>query len=63
VETCLLVVGAGMVEQREASWAKHLLSNVQASVIGVVLNMTTTKRGVEYYYYYSEERKRVRRRI
>jgi capsular exopolysaccharide synthesis family protein len=61
VDACLLVVGSGLVEQRDASWAKHLLSNVQASIIGVILNMTKTTRGMEYYYY-SEYRKYIRTR-
>jgi capsular exopolysaccharide synthesis family protein len=47
----LFVVEAGRTEQRQASWAKRLLSNVGARVSGVVLNRAVTD-SEEYYYYY-----------
>jgi capsular exopolysaccharide synthesis family protein len=47
----LFVVEAGRTEQRQASWAKRLLSNVGARVAGVVLNRAATETE-EYYYYY-----------
>jgi capsular exopolysaccharide synthesis family protein len=47
----LFVVEAGRTEQRQASWAKRLLSNVGARVSGVVLNRAVTDTE-EYYYYY-----------
>jgi capsular exopolysaccharide synthesis family protein len=47
----LFVVESGRTEQRQASWAKRLLSNVGARVSGVVLNRAVTE-SEEYYYYY-----------
>jgi capsular exopolysaccharide synthesis family protein len=47
----LFVVEAGRTEQRQASWAKRLLTNVGARVSGVVLNRAVTDTE-EYYYYY-----------
>jgi capsular exopolysaccharide synthesis family protein len=47
----LFVVEAGRTEQRQASWAKRLLTNVGARVSGVVLNRAVTETE-EYYYYY-----------
>ena len=48
----MFVVGAGYCERREATWAKHLLANVQARTLGVLLNRSKVLQGVEYYYYY-----------
>ena len=48
----VFVVEAGRTEQRQASWAKRLLTNVGARVTGVVLNGAVTE-AEEYYYYYS----------
>jgi protein-tyrosine kinase len=47
----VFIVEAGRTEQRQASWAKRLLSNVGARVAGVVLNRAVTD-AEEYYYYY-----------
>jgi capsular exopolysaccharide synthesis family protein len=47
----VFIVEAGRTEQRQASWAKRLLSNVGARVAGVVLNRAVTDTE-EYYYYY-----------
>ena len=47
----MFVVEAGRTEQRQASWAKRLLTNVGARVGGVVLNRAVTE-SEEYYYYY-----------
>jgi polysaccharide biosynthesis transport protein len=47
----VFVVEAGRTEQRQASWAKRLLTNVGARVSGVVLNRAVTD-AEEYYYYY-----------
>jgi capsular exopolysaccharide synthesis family protein len=47
----LFVVEAGRTEQRQASWAKRLLTNVGARVSGVVLNRAIVDTE-EYYYYY-----------
>ncbi|MBI3097061.1 MAG: hypothetical protein HYY93_02270, partial [Planctomycetes bacterium] len=60
VDACILVVGAGLAEQKDISWTKHLLDNVSASVLGVILNRATQGKGSEYYYYYSEDRKSIR---
>lgn len=46
----LFVVEAGRTEQRQASWAKRLLTNVGARVAGVVLNRAIID--TEEYYYY-----------
>jgi polysaccharide biosynthesis transport protein len=48
----VFVVEAGRTEQRQASWAKRLLTNVGARVTGVVLNGAITE-AEEYYYYYA----------
>ncbi len=49
----IFVVGAGSVEQHQVTWAKHLLSNVEANVLGCFLNHATIE-GRSYYYYYNE---------
>jgi capsular exopolysaccharide synthesis family protein len=51
-EQTLFVVEAGRTEQRQAAWAKRLLSNVGARVAGAVLNRAITETE-EYYYYYA----------
>jgi capsular exopolysaccharide synthesis family protein len=56
----LFVVEAGRTEQRQASWAKRLLSNVGARVAGVVLNRAVTDTE-EYYYYYGTGGNRTRK--
>jgi capsular exopolysaccharide synthesis family protein len=56
----LFVVEAGRTEQRQASWAKRLLSNVGARVAGVVLNRAVTDTE-EYYYYYGTGHNRSRK--
>lgn len=50
-DATLFVVEAGRTEQRQATWAKRLLTNVGARVAGVVLNRAVTDTE-EYYYYY-----------
>ncbi len=62
VDGSIFVVGSGQTEQQDVSWAKHLLSNVQANVLGVFLNKFSKQRGGEYYYYYSDNRRRKRSR-
>ena len=54
------VVEAGRTEQRQASWAKRLLTNVGARVAGVVLNRAITDTE-EYYYYYGTGANRSRK--
>jgi capsular exopolysaccharide synthesis family protein len=51
-EQTLFVVEAGRTEQRQAAWAKRLLSNVGARMAGAVINRAITDTE-EYYYYYS----------
>jgi Mrp family chromosome partitioning ATPase len=46
-----------MSEQREVRWAKHLLANVHARMLGVILNMARRRMHVEYYYYYGAHKK------
>jgi capsular exopolysaccharide synthesis family protein len=62
VGTTLLVVAAEKSQRKEAIWAKHLLENVGADFLGVLLNMARGPQGVEYYYYYYHGRKEVRTR-
>lgn len=50
VDGTLFVVGAGQAEQEDVAWAKHLLTNVQANVLGVFLNKFSKQRGGEYGY-------------
>lgn len=52
-DAAVFVVGAGAVEQHQVTWAKHLLSNIEANVLGVFLNHATIE-GRSYYYYYNE---------
>jgi Mrp family chromosome partitioning ATPase len=56
VKECVFVVGAGRLEHHEASWAKNLLLNVKAEILGVILNMAVAE-AREYYYYYRRGRK------
>ncbi len=62
VDGSVFVVGSGQAEQQDVAWAKHLLSNVQANVLGVFLNKFSKQRGGEYYYYYSDSKRRKRSR-
>jgi Mrp family chromosome partitioning ATPase len=57
VDGCIFVVGAGQCEQQDISWAKHLLTNVQANLLGAVLNRYSQRRTRESeYYYYRRKR-------
>jgi capsular exopolysaccharide synthesis family protein len=47
----LFVVGAMKVDQHQVTWAKHLMSNVEANIIGVFLNMEVIESRSYYYYY------------
>ena len=49
----IFVVGANSVEQHQVAWAKHLLSNVEANILGCFLNHATIE-SRSYYYYYNE---------
>jgi capsular exopolysaccharide synthesis family protein len=49
-DATIFVVEAGKTDQRQATWAKRLLTNVGAHVAGVVLNRASV--GSEEYYYY-----------
>lgn len=51
----VLVVSSGNVEIEAAKRSKALLQNVNANILGVVLNKIPTKEGgyYKYYYYYS----------
>ncbi len=48
---CVFVVGAGQCDQHDILWAKHLLTNVQANLLGVFLNRYSFRRTKEYGYY------------
>lgn len=60
VDQTVFVVESGRTEQRQASWAKRLLTNVGARVAGVVLNRAVTETE-EYYYYYGTGANRSRK--
>ncbi|MEM7167500.1 MAG: polysaccharide biosynthesis tyrosine autokinase, partial [Planctomycetota bacterium] len=65
VDGSIFVVGSGQAEQHDVMWAKHLLTNVQANILGVFLNKFAKTKGSEYYYYYyynNDKRKRIRNR-
>jgi capsular exopolysaccharide synthesis family protein len=49
-DATIFVVEAGKTDQRQATWAKRLLTNVGAHVAGVILNRASI--GSEEYYYY-----------
>lgn len=51
-DATILVARSGKVDRRSLNWAKHLLENVHANVIGCALNFAPVERSVEYYYYY-----------
>ena len=51
----LLVVQLGSVEREAARRAKTLLENVQAPLLGLVINNIPAAGGYYYYYYYSDE--------
>ena len=66
MDGCVFVVGSGQAEQQDVSWAKHLLHNVQANILGVFLNKYSKQKSSEYYYYYYDndrKRKKVRSRV
>ncbi|HNS00484.1 MAG TPA: polysaccharide biosynthesis tyrosine autokinase [Planctomycetota bacterium] len=51
VDGCVFVVGAGQCDRHDILWAKHLLANVQANVLGVFLNRYSFGKAKEYGYY------------
>ncbi len=55
IDAHIFVVGAGAVAQHQATRAKHLLANVEAFVMGCVLNLASID-GQSYYYYYNEHK-------
>ena len=57
VDGCIFVVGSGQCEQRDITWAKHLLTNVQANLLGVFLNRYSYGKTREYEYYARMEKK------
>ena len=66
VEGSILVVGSGLCDQHEVAWAKHLLANVQANLVGVILNLHARRHSGDSYYYYQaghEPRMRVKARV
>lgn len=54
-DVTLFVVESGRTDQRQATWAKRLLENVQAKVAGVLLNQAAPE-SEEYYYYYGHRK-------
>lgn len=51
-DAVVFVVSAGAAERHQITRAKHLLSSVEANVLGCVLNYVTID-GQSYYYYYN----------
>lgn len=54
-DAVLFVVESGRTDQRQATWAKRLLENVQAKVAGALLNQAA-RESEEYYYYYGHRK-------
>lgn len=61
---CILVVSSGEAQREAVQKSRELLENVNAKILGVVLNkMDLKSRGsYGYYYYYGEEDKKKRRK-
>jgi protein-tyrosine kinase len=55
VDGVILVVQLGVVERAAARQAKALLENVNAPLLGVVINNVKENSGYYYYYYSSED--------
>jgi len=51
VDGTIYVVGAGLCDQSEVVWAKHLLTNVQANLLGVFLNRCSHRASARYPSY------------
>lgn len=52
VDGVLLVISSGKTNREMAVRAKELLEQVQANILGCVLNNRKMKAGSQYYYYY-----------
>jgi len=63
VDGCIFVVGAGQCEHHDITWAKHLLTNVQANLLGAFLNKYAYRRTRESDYYYYRTRKETRSKV
>jgi capsular exopolysaccharide synthesis family protein len=64
IDATILVASSGDVTFADAALAKRLLTNVQANMLGVVLNNSRDAAAREYYNYYAygdSSRRRVRR--
>jgi len=59
IDAHLFVVGSGETEQHEVNWAKHLLNNVEANILGVFLNKVMRDAKEYSYYYYDRKSYRV----
>mgnify|MGYP001598836614 FL=1 len=53
-DATVFVVGAGLADQRRVAWAKHLLSHIEARVLGCILNNASLE--AHGYYYYDSSR-------
>ena len=64
VDGCLMVVSSGEEDRAEAEKAKELLLNVNANILGAVLNKIDlkSKKGYGYYYYYGSDGHKERRK-
>ncbi len=61
LDATMVVVSSGDVTYADAAYAKRLLTNVQANILGVILNNSKDARAREYYNYYGYGDKRQRR--
>jgi Mrp family chromosome partitioning ATPase len=52
VDACMLVVACLSTTRHQVTWAKRLLQDVEANILGVVLNHATTQSKGYYDYKY-----------
>lgn len=51
VDGCVLVTMSGEVRRHQVTWAKRMLQDLEANIMGVVLNMCSVESKAYYYYY------------
>ncbi|MDQ7779358.1 MAG: P-loop NTPase [Planctomycetota bacterium] len=52
VDATILVVGCGATQRHQITWAKRMLQDVEAKMLGVVLNRSAVETREYYYYHY-----------
>ncbi|MBI3098336.1 MAG: P-loop NTPase, partial [Planctomycetes bacterium] len=60
VDACILVTLSGEVRRHQVTWAKRMLQELEANIIGVVLNMCAIESKAYYYYYTRDPEKSFR---